>query len=283
MVAEAPAWVLEELARWMRAFFWAGKKEINGEQCMVAWDTICKPTRFGGLGIKDLRLQGLALRARWCWLRRTDPSRPWQGLPAINDQEANEVFQSLAQFRVGDGESILFWKDRWINGRNAEEIAPEAAALVPTRRKNTRKASDALVEDSWLSDVSGELSVEGWMQCTRLWEELERVPRDGSRPDQILWKGSPSGAIPLEPPITCSAKEEYHGVWLSRFGGLLLPLSVKSLVGWQLDVGFGRRTGGLGMGCRIIRIPAPLACRRRIMWTILWRSVRMPRWSGSAA
>jgi hypothetical protein len=193
MVAEAPAWVLEELARWMRAFFWAGKKEINGGQCLVAWDTICKPTRFGGLGVKDLRLQGLALRARWCWLRRTDPSRPWQGLPAINDQEANDVFQSLAQFRVGDGESILFWKDRWINGRNAEEIAPEAAALVPTRRKNTRKASDALVEDSWFSDVVGELSIEGWMQCTRLWEELERVPRDGSRPDQILWKGSPSG------------------------------------------------------------------------------------------
>jgi hypothetical protein len=59
---------------------------------MVAWDTICKPTRLGGLGVKDLRLQGLALRVRWCWLRRTDPLRPWQGLPALNDPEANEVF-----------------------------------------------------------------------------------------------------------------------------------------------------------------------------------------------
>jgi hypothetical protein len=92
----------------------------------------------------------------------------------------------LAQFRVGDGGSILFWKDRWINGRNAEEIAPEVAALVPTRRKNIRKVSEALVDDSWLLDVSGDLSIEGWMQCTLLWEELERVPRDSSRPDQIL-------------------------------------------------------------------------------------------------
>jgi hypothetical protein len=98
MVAEAPAWVLEELIKWMRAFFWVGKKEVNGGQCMVSWDTICKPTQFGGLGVKDLRLQGLALRVRWCWLRRTDPSRPWQGLPAIKYPEANEVFQSLAQF-----------------------------------------------------------------------------------------------------------------------------------------------------------------------------------------
>jgi hypothetical protein len=108
MLAEAPAWVLEELVKWMRAFFWAGKKEVNGGQCLVVWDTICKTTRLGGLGVKDLRLQGLALRVRWCWLHRTDPSRPWQGLPAINDQEANEVFQSLARFQVGYGESILF-------------------------------------------------------------------------------------------------------------------------------------------------------------------------------
>jgi hypothetical protein len=92
MVAEAPAWVLEELVKWMRAFFWAGKKEVNGGQCLVAWDTICRPTQFGGLGVKDLRLQGLALRVRWCWLRRTDPSRPCQGLPAFNYSKANEVF-----------------------------------------------------------------------------------------------------------------------------------------------------------------------------------------------
>jgi hypothetical protein len=159
---------------------------------MVAWDTICKPTQFGGLRVKDLRLQGLALRARWCWLRRTDPSRPWQGLPAIKDPEANEVFQSLAQFAVGEGDRILFWRDKWINGRNVEEIAPDVAALVPTRRKNMRMVKEALLEDVWLLDVAGELSIDEWMQCTLLWEELRRVPRDGDRPDQITWKGSVS-------------------------------------------------------------------------------------------
>ncbi|XP_071676666.1 uncharacterized protein [Lolium perenne] len=178
MVAEAPAWVLEKLVKWMRAFFWAGKKDVNGGQCLVAWDTICKPTRLGGLGVKDLRLQGLALRVRWCWLRRTDPSRPWQGLPALNDTEANEVFQSLAIFRVGDGESTLFWTDRWIDGRSAGDIAPEVTALVPTRRRNSRKIRQALQEEAWLSDIVGDLSIEGWMQCTLLWEAIEGVPRD---------------------------------------------------------------------------------------------------------
>jgi hypothetical protein len=92
LVAEAPAWVLEEIVKWLCAFFWAGKKEVHGDQCLVAWDTICKPLQLGGLGIKDLRLQGLALRLRWEWLRRTDPARPWQGLPAINGVEVKEVF-----------------------------------------------------------------------------------------------------------------------------------------------------------------------------------------------
>ncbi|XP_071683699.1 uncharacterized protein [Lolium perenne] len=62
MVAEARVWVIDELVKWMRAFFWAGKKEVNGGQCLVAWENICRPTQFGGLGVKDLRLQGLDLR-----------------------------------------------------------------------------------------------------------------------------------------------------------------------------------------------------------------------------
>jgi hypothetical protein len=57
--------MLEEINKWMRAFFWAGKDEVQGGQCLVAWRSICKPKKFGGLGVKDLRLQGLALRVRW--------------------------------------------------------------------------------------------------------------------------------------------------------------------------------------------------------------------------
>jgi hypothetical protein len=74
-------WVVEEINKWQRAFFWVAKDQVNGGQCLVAWDSICKPYEFGGLGVKNLRLQGLALRVRWEWLRRTDLSRPWQGLP----------------------------------------------------------------------------------------------------------------------------------------------------------------------------------------------------------
>jgi hypothetical protein len=118
------------------------------------------------------------------------------------------VFQSLAKFVVGDGETILFWRDRWMNGKSTEEIAPEVAALVPTRRKNMRKVCDALYVDAWLLDVLGELSIDGWMQCTMLWDELGRVPRDENRPDQITWKGSASNRY--------STREAYNMLCMGR-------------------------------------------------------------------
>jgi hypothetical protein len=95
LIAEAPVWFLEEINKWARAFFWAGKEEVNGGQCLVAWDTVCKPTCYGGLGVKNLALQRLALRVRWEWFWRTDPARPWQGLPMLKDELATEVFDSL--------------------------------------------------------------------------------------------------------------------------------------------------------------------------------------------
>jgi hypothetical protein len=191
LVAEAP--VLEDINRWMRAFFWAGKAEVNGGQCLVAWRGICKPKEFGGLGVKDLRLQGLALRLRWMWLRRTDPERPWQGLPGLNDPLVAGVFQSLASFSVGDGRLTYFWRDRWIGGYTAEELAPEVFDRVTTRRKNSRLVVDALQGDTWIDDIIGEMTAQLWRQCLTLWEAVETVERDDSRPDQISWKGAGSG------------------------------------------------------------------------------------------
>ena len=89
---------------------------VNVGQCLVAWEQICKPEIYGGLGVKSLKLHGLALRTRWEWLRRTDPTRPWQGLPMLKDEDAISVFRSLAHVRIGRGDTILFWRDRWIDG-----------------------------------------------------------------------------------------------------------------------------------------------------------------------
>jgi hypothetical protein len=136
--------------------------EITGGQCLVAWDILCRPLNQGGLGIKDLKLQGLALRVRWEWLKRMDPERPWQGLPMLKDERARAVFNTLTVISVGDGKQVLFWTDRWTNRLTASEIAPLVADSVAKRTKNGRRVAEALLQNAWIRDVGGGISLEGW-------------------------------------------------------------------------------------------------------------------------
>jgi hypothetical protein len=49
-----------------------------------------------------------------------------------------DIFAASTSMRVGNGESALFWEDRWLGGRSIKEMAPEAYALVPKRRRKMR-------------------------------------------------------------------------------------------------------------------------------------------------
>jgi hypothetical protein len=119
---------------------------------------VCKPREFGGLGVKNLHLKGLALRVRWEWVPRIDESRSWQGLPVIKDVEARDAFDSLVRITVGEGHKILFWRDRWIGGRSAHDIAPGITLHVKTRIKNSRTVAQAMNQNAWINDISGNLA-----------------------------------------------------------------------------------------------------------------------------
>jgi hypothetical protein len=51
-----PQWVIDELDRLRRAFFWKGKSTVNGNDCLVAWDYVCRSFEEGGLGVKNLHI-----------------------------------------------------------------------------------------------------------------------------------------------------------------------------------------------------------------------------------
>jgi hypothetical protein len=208
LVADALVWLLEEINKWIRAFFWVAKDKVLGGQCLIAWDRICQPTEFGGLGVKNLQLQGLALRILWEWLRRTDASRPWQGLPALKDQKAREVFDSLVVIRVGDGAKTLFWYDRWLRGRSVAEYAPEVHALVTTQCKNIRTVQQTLLNHRWLNDVRGALSLNAMAQCLLLLSLVTTFFRDAEVPDEFTWPCAKNGQY--------SARETYKRLCLGR-------------------------------------------------------------------
>jgi hypothetical protein len=171
------------------------KDHVSGGKCLVAWDKICKPYEFGGLGVKNLHLQGLALRVRWEWLRRTDLDRPWQGLPRWKDELARGVFDSLVKIKVGKGDRVLFWTDRWMDGYCVKDLAPLVLNLVNTRRRNTRTVQEALHNDFWTTDIRGDLPPDGYLQYVQLCLivlDLNQT-RDPEGQDVFSWPCDASG------------------------------------------------------------------------------------------
>jgi hypothetical protein len=119
----------------------------------------------------------------------------------LRDTPADELFFSLAKGTMGDGQSILFWLDRWVDGERIIEIAPEVLAVVRTRCKNKRLVADAIPDSNWLLDVRGQLSTEGYLQLIRHWIRLRGFTLQVGEADHFTWTGSASGRY--------TAKETY--------------------------------------------------------------------------
>jgi hypothetical protein len=190
MITDTPDWVFEEMNKWMILFFWAGKDKINGGQCLVVWDKICRPKRLGGLGIKSMKAQSLALRVRWEWLRRTDPRQPWQGLPMIEDTNARAIFNTMVSITMGKGENIMFWRDKWIHGFSVADIALLLVAMVQTRVVNSCTVQLALADDRWMQDCDVSVSFTAQLQCMHLCHAINTVQRDTTEPGRFIWPAS---------------------------------------------------------------------------------------------
>jgi glutaredoxin len=84
---------------------------------------------------------------------------------------------------------VLFWRDIWINGFTVAKIAPLVAMQVPTRIRNRRSAAEVLPRHGWVEDIQDTLTVEGCVQCAKLWATLSNLDID----DKFIWLGSESG------------------------------------------------------------------------------------------
>jgi hypothetical protein len=163
---ELPPW-LKAFRKIMTAFLWTGTEVVHGGKCLVAWDQVQRPLPLGGLGVLDLRLMGMALRLRWLWLQRTEPSRPWGTLPFKSDSLSQSFFMRLIKLTLGDGNAFLFWTDPWLEGRSITELAPDLLDAV-TMRKCRKTVAEVLSDGAWIRDISGALTVPvltQYLQC----------------------------------------------------------------------------------------------------------------------
>jgi hypothetical protein len=103
-----------------------------------------------------------------------------------------DAFAASTSMVVGNGESALFWEDRWLDGKSIKEIAPEVYALISKRCRKQRTVQQALVERSWITDIGGAPSALALWQYVQLWIRLRDVLLSPDQ-DRLVWHWTTDG------------------------------------------------------------------------------------------
>jgi hypothetical protein len=80
-------------------------------------------------------------------------------MPVCEEETTRSFFKAPTTIAVGNGVSMLFWLEQWLNELSIEELAPDLVAVVPTRRHNSRTICLALSDNAWLRDIRGPLTI----------------------------------------------------------------------------------------------------------------------------
>jgi hypothetical protein len=112
------------------------------------------------------------------------------------------------QCRVGSGTSIRFWLDPWLNGRSIEQLAPELFAALMGRQWRRRTVAEALVNNAWINDIRGALTIPVLSKYLHLCVEVNSITLGPTVPDSTVWRWDPSGKY--------SASSAYQTLFLGQ-------------------------------------------------------------------
>lgn len=132
-----PESVLNNLTAMCRNFWW-GQQGEERKLALIGWEKLCNSKDSGGVGMRDLGAFNLALLAKQCWQLVDNPlsfaatvlrgkyfprSTFWEASIPPNTSytwrsimSARELLKEGSRWILGDGRTVRFWKDSWLEG-----------------------------------------------------------------------------------------------------------------------------------------------------------------------
>lgn len=158
--------VIHDIDRIRKQCLWRGNSERKHKGNLVAWPLAQRPKKKGGLGIKNLLLQNDALLIKQLHKFYSKSDIPWvkQLWFKYYDGKVPHVQRELGSFwwrdifklkglyglittcQLGDGSSILFWRDNW-TGECLEEAFPNIAQFARHPDISVKEVSEATCLD----------------------------------------------------------------------------------------------------------------------------------------
>jgi len=109
-------------------------------------------------------------------IKRLIASRPWAGLPIHVPHNGRALFKVAVESVVGNGRNTMFWTDRWLGGKNIEELDPNLLKTVTKRAIKQHMVADANAGRRWVSDIKGALSVPVLHEYLLIWDLVDDFP-----------------------------------------------------------------------------------------------------------
>ena len=196
-----------------RDFLWT---ELEGKKRypLVAWEKVCLPRRYGGLGIRKLTHLIKVLLAKQIWwifnntgewrdiLENKYVRRPSLHFTLFNEDipkgstiwngilKARALAKARVSWKLGNGEDIQFWSDRWLcqdplsNNPVFERWVQECTKLYGFKVRNYR------VGQEWrdLSLISKDLKP--------IMKMLNSLALSNKK-DELVWRDNPNGSYSI--------------------------------------------------------------------------------------
>ena len=203
-----PKYVLKQVEKIMRRFLWSGGIE-KASGAKVAWDSICKPKKEGGLGFKPLIPLNCILNMKHIWALFSNKNQSlwaswihtymlkgksfwavkppsqcswyWRKLPKLRDK-----VRPLLKHKIGNGSDTFLWYDNWhplgpLVKKFGQRIAYDAALPLHA------KVKDIIEEGEWQWPYSFSPAL---MEVRAV---MHLLPSPSGSQDTVLWIPSPHG------------------------------------------------------------------------------------------
>ena len=200
---QLPAGIISQLDRILRQCLWRDNKDTP-KQALAAWDMLCKPKMYGGVGIVNFRKKNEALLLKMLDKFYNKVNVPWVQLIWYSHYQGKvphaeepcgsfwwkDVMKLVNQYREvsvvrpGRGDSFLFWSDKWDLNGVVQPLAQRFPRLFSFVLDPALSAAEVYSEEDLLSLFYLPLSDQAFQEFEELKGLMLSSPLSG---DQDSW------------------------------------------------------------------------------------------------
>lgn len=252
-VCKLPVWVIEEIDKTRRNFFWKGGAQNERKIHLANWPMLCKPKKMGGMGILDLRIFNKAILSKWYWQWQAKEEKMWKSLflSIYCTQGTHGVHQSyffriqlkyvigfcdcFIQRIVGQGNTIQLWDHDWGMGILKHNLSVLYSYTL--QEDATLKQFYQSSDQSWYRPVMSEQATEQLELLQRMKEQYNTGNQGGNlsntQPDDATWRMSANGEFRVQSAYLTMKNGPHIGSEVRRIWGVKAPHRFK-IFAWLL-------------------------------------------------